>query len=812
MAIKFPTRTNRGITLLEVLISIGILAIGLIGTLSLIPAGGSYLRKAQIEGRAASLIPNAFNTMQNAGLFGENAIDWTSHDSNHNEAEPDLWGYPSNPADVAIKNPSGATIVSWHVRDDPPWISGSAADPSSEIIVTASRIGAPPGEPPKEFKTESDENGDWHTPLLSTSFSISDPPNQEEERMKITNIGPSYDDISPNEYFDRWTITLTKGGGNLSVQLPKKDGSYYPAREDDALEQLSPTQYRYKHYKKRRKWGYFEGTSQLDFSLPSYESFLHRKNDLLNDAEELGLSSGYDQNHCRIFGEVWRYDTGIRSGEYEEWQQYANEITDGPDQPKDGDSYFTTDDATATWVGASAEMEGAIDYYQFTVLRGQTFKVAWPENNTINNSLSDRYLHAGDIPNLQVNRPVQIFWNDLPLPGANYVQNETDFVLCSAPGTGIVKLRVELRPLLPAGDPDEATVNPWRKNGEQFNEVYWRGGIPRTSLNLNDSVSPFLPLGNGTSFNYRLDLTVFGSTQVALIDPLMAAKIQEFAGINHPALYKAAEFQQFTDVSTIQVPFTLRRLNWKIVSDQRSTTNISSVATGLCRPEDVVVVKETEDELEAPEPWFEEQPLSDCHRAPVYKRYDNGWDYCDDCQRQCTFGQFPMARETDDRLSWMLTVQPERGGSIQNNWKAGNYFDVAVVVFHNRIFPTEGFTQVEGEYAFDSLWNENTGTIRIEIDRSQGIDGDDIRKMFAAGNWVMVAPKKADELQKIDWLKIQNAEFTRSASQTIVEIIPASEPNTNTDLTPVSPTTPNLVTLVYQGVVAVSRRSVRITE
>ena len=76
----------------------------------------------------------------------------------------------------------------------------------------------------------------------------------------------------------------------------------------------------------------------------------------------------------------------------------------------------------------------------------------------------------------------------------------------------------------------------------------------------------------------------------------------------------------------------------------------------------------------------------------------------------------------------------------------------------------------------------------------------------------MVAPKKADELQKIDWLKIQNAEFTRSASQTIVEIIPASEPNTNTNLTPVNPSTPNLVTLVYQGVVAVSRRSVRITE
>jgi len=376
----------------------------------------------------------------------------------------------------------------------------------------------------------------------------------------------------------------------------------------------------------------------MDFSLPSYKSFLHSKNDLLKDAEALGLSSGYDQNHCRISGAVWRYDTGLRDGDYEEWVQYANEITDGPIQSKIGNNYFTTNNVGTSWAtGPTESVGGAVDYYQFTVLRGQTFKVAWPENNTINNSLSDRYLHAGDIPTLEVNRPVQIFWNDLPLPGANYVQNETDFVLCSAPGTGIVKLRVELRPLLAVGDPDEATVNPWRKNGEQFNEVYWKGGILRTSLNLNDGVGF---VGNGTSFNYRLDLTVYGSTQVALIDPLMAAKIQEFAGINHPALYKAAEFQQFTDVSTIQVPFTLRRLNWNIVSRPKiSNKQALQLHQVSAFPEDVMVVKVTDDELEAPEPWFEEQePLSECHRAPVYKSdMIMDWTYCDHCRRQCTF-------------------------------------------------------------------------------------------------------------------------------------------------------------------------------
>ena len=87
-------RTNRGITLLEVLISIGILAIGLMGTLALIPAGGSYLRKAQKESRAAALIPNAFDVMKTSNLFGENALQWLIHNDTHDEDEESLNGYP----------------------------------------------------------------------------------------------------------------------------------------------------------------------------------------------------------------------------------------------------------------------------------------------------------------------------------------------------------------------------------------------------------------------------------------------------------------------------------------------------------------------------------------------------------------------------------------------------------------------------------------------------------------------------------------------------------------------------------------------
>ena len=166
-------------------------------------------------------------------------------------------------------------------------------------------------------------------------------------------------------------------------------------------------------------------------------------------------------------------------------------------------------------------------------------------------------------------------------------------------------------------------------------------------------------------------------------------------------------------------------------------------------------------------------------------------------------------------MSWMLTIQPEGDGTIPATWRAGNYFDVSIVVFQNRLLPPVGATTIEGENFFDSWWNDETGFLTLAINQSSGIDQDDIRRMFAAGNYVMVAPKRSNYNQNIDWLKIQNAEFTRESTRTIVEIIPTAEPDTNTILG--SPDfynnePANLVTLVYQGVVAVSRHSVQITE
>ena len=811
---------NRGITLLEVLISIGILAIGLIGTLSLIPAGGSYLRKAQVEGRAASLIPNAFNTMKSAALFSKDAIDWTTQTTNRDEVEEDVWGYPSNPYGVADETETKGEIRSWYIRDDPPWIEGTGAGANQTVVVRAEG----PGGVTKEFKTESDGDGNWQTPLLATDLSLSGPPKADEERMQIIGDVDPFDQIDPDEYYDEWVITHKvghdEGKGTLTVNLPEAPNT--PQRKSDALVVTRSNTYTLKHYRKRRSWAFKEGNARLDFTLPQYKAAKHSKNDDTNKAQSLNLPTGYDQTRCRISGAVWRYDTGKRDQTYQKWQHYRNGIADGIIQEEIlADTFFTSPEGSAAaWAegGGSGDIQGnTVDWYEFNVLRDQRFRIAWdPENDVINKSLSNRYVDADNLDDLKKNHPVEIYFNGAPIQAGFMEASETDHVEYRAPSTGTVQLKVELLGLLPEGDVDEDAINPWRKNGELKDETFWFKRYPRVSKNLpadpDDKDKGYL--GNGTSFNYSFNVTLFGSTQVALIDPLMAAKIELANGPGAEAITKAAVFDQDTDVLGFSVPFTLRRLNWNIVSKQETATNRLSVASSFCIPEDVMVVKVTDDELEAPEPWFELQELSTCHRAPVYVRYDDGWTYCDDCRRQCTSIECPMRRETDDRLSWMLTVQPEGGGSIQEKWNSGNYFDVAIVVFRDRVFPSIGFPQVEGEYSFDSWWNEDTGTIRLNVNRSTGIDGDDIRKMFAAGNWVMVAPKKTDWNQKVDWLKIQNAEFTRDASQTIVEIIPVEEPETNTDLGP-DPNRPgaaNLVTMVYQGVVAVSRRSVRITD
>ncbi len=100
--------TNRsGITLMEVLISLGILSVGLASVVALIPAGGSQAKLAMIEDRRAAVSAAALADAVNRGILS-----------------PSLWGAaPAEPYSIAV---------------DP---LGSATFPSSMTSTTLSGVG-----------------------------------------------------------------------------------------------------------------------------------------------------------------------------------------------------------------------------------------------------------------------------------------------------------------------------------------------------------------------------------------------------------------------------------------------------------------------------------------------------------------------------------------------------------------------------------------------------------------------------------------------------------------------------------------------
>lgn len=102
------TTTNRsGITLMEVLISLGILSVGLASVVALIPAGGSQAKLAMIEDRRAAVSSAALADAINRGILN-----------------PNLWASaPAEPYSIAV---------------DP---LGSASFPSSMTSVTLSGVG-----------------------------------------------------------------------------------------------------------------------------------------------------------------------------------------------------------------------------------------------------------------------------------------------------------------------------------------------------------------------------------------------------------------------------------------------------------------------------------------------------------------------------------------------------------------------------------------------------------------------------------------------------------------------------------------------
>lgn len=758
-----------GITLLEVLISMGILAVGLVSVLALIPAGGTFLRKASVDDRAAALIPNAFATMKAAGLFKEDALHWYTNRDTHVEQEESLRGYAEDPDDIHADPPSGAEIEAWYsTRDDAPRVEGTAL-PDADVTVTATM---PDGPPPKTFEITADSDGNWELIIGTGELALDSP---DQDKMTIYRVGDTPTQAAmPAIYYDTWEFKAEDAQGNpLSVSsvIP-------PAIPPREIFSDSPNAYR--HYRRRRELGYFHSDALLDFRLSRYSPDEHNSNDLPDEAERIEATHDSDIIYRRITGAVWRYQIGYRDGTQRDYWTYENQIIDTALQPgaprspnryefSDGSHWVDPSRTPKTHNAPDGIAEDAIDCFSFSITKGQEFEIDWG-NTTLERR---RFSFTDDQPNDAFGVRMRGATVDLP---REIIGTKARYV---APYDGLVIITVRLQPAELDYDPDrtgeEADLN------YNLASNYSSDGINDRAYRLNVNVP------------YDFELRIFNDDRVIAIDPLMASQLTYLFEDNGRVLFEprrrhfARLKQHFlgyeTDPSRRDAhEHAIPRVTWKEVANKGPVLGVA-IAERLCRPDDALEVGQPVDELDAPIPLFE-YALSDRFTQST-----------------------PLRRRAKRRMSWLVTAQPENQGSVQTNWRAGRYFEICIVCFEDRLMPRfdppDGDV-FEGEYAVEGEWDPATGMITLTANTGV-VPLDDLRRIFAAGSWIMLAPKVYSSDQRIDWVQVQTAEIENIGSDVEIEILPTVEPlNVSQDEKTA------LLAVVCQGVVAVSRRTIQV--
>lgn len=115
--------THRGITLMEVLISIGILAVGLTSVMSLIPAGKSEVSRALVYDRASALAANALADAATFGLLKIDSLAGVSPNDSAIVFDPALSPFP-----VAQVSQSGPRTALGRLRPGGIGATGSSAE------------------------------------------------------------------------------------------------------------------------------------------------------------------------------------------------------------------------------------------------------------------------------------------------------------------------------------------------------------------------------------------------------------------------------------------------------------------------------------------------------------------------------------------------------------------------------------------------------------------------------------------------------------------------------------------------------------
>ena len=818
-----------GISLLEVLISIGILSIGLLATLALIPAGRTLIRKAEIENRAAALIPNAFATMGGLGLFRVSAIDWQTNppqsdppaardDGEPHGLRPPQFRAPGPENYIPNDPPDGkdgeSVELRWQQPDPAPRLSGTA--PAGQRVWIRMN-GQPIGD------ANADSSGQWRfpqNPPNPPTLALPAPglgTNAAMDPWQPTQASHSYRDLQFTAFWEE------EVGAPPNTTLVPRPVSVTVTPDPDAIQRLpgdvtsgDPAVYRQYHLRRRQSREVGDTVVVLQVN-PNTRNNESPGDSRLIDFPTLG-ETVFDRqlryvfkSRVRLQGEVWRWQEGTRRCRWDrlldffnrnqcnsipptEWPTshtryfgtppnlipYVYGYSPGPDIDGNyGTIWLDENESDKNPQGPDRVIEDA-DWFQINVEAGQTLLIDW--------SMTDSsYLNHAFKPHAEtgyLSRPEYIFpvyfngdgESDATLLPPAGTPGSTS-VVYAIPGDGYVRTRIRLKPATL-----DAHGNVDRSPGVQV---------------INDDDHPIRintdPHPNPAAPNpgYSLDLTLVRNDRVVVVDPMMCTRLDrilEQLPNSAPHSFKRrrfADFQQTFIGTNSQKSFVIPRLNWQMVSMAQRIQAIG-LADFLCRPQDNLQV-----DLAQP------QNRRDGPSLPVFDR----------------LAGFNLRRQSTDRMSWLLMLQPEDPGSVPANWQVGKYFEASVVVFEDRLLPaTEPPSAVEGEYAFMGEWTAADGMIQTEVPKTLGIADEDVQKLFRTGAWVLLAPRQTlpvapiDDQTKLEWVEILTADIKRLPDRTIVRFLPAIEPDE------LLTGTQSLTVLAYQGVVNVVSRSVQISE
>jgi type II secretory pathway pseudopilin PulG len=185
-----PTTARPGITLMEVLISIGIMAIGLVSVASLLPMGGLQAQKANVEERKAELVLNASRDFHIRGM-----------------ANPQTWIRPAttgtNFAPYLPININTATDLPYipPVAIDPLMVGAAGTNSSAVAGFPLNAVsGIPSGvaAPPQMARLSV-----VSAATILQAATATTPATYAPNRMLAENIFTSFDDVVVNQPDDR---------------------------------------------------------------------------------------------------------------------------------------------------------------------------------------------------------------------------------------------------------------------------------------------------------------------------------------------------------------------------------------------------------------------------------------------------------------------------------------------------------------------------------------------------------------------------------------------------------------------------------